>query len=311
MTRVPSDPPPQQPERREREAATLSERFELLEHLQAILEPLMTILGIVFLGLLLLDYSSVSLSGAAQARLDWTLQAIWVVFLVDFLLRFAVAPAKGLFLRRNWLAALSLALPFLRPLRAFRAARVLRSLSLARLVGGLNRAARVLREVTRGRRFAYVGLLTLVVVVAGAVGVLYFDRGVEGAPIRTFGDALWWSTTMVTTINSELYAVSPEARALAVLLRIYAVSVFGLITAAIATYLIGAASSAKPGETEEGAQLHAELASLRAEVGRLGDLLTGATAQSREAESTTEDTRGDGPAANAHRPPHPARRDET
>ena len=76
------------------------------------------------------------------------------MFLLDFMIPFAVAPSKRSFLRRNWLVALSLALPFPRPLRAFRAARALRSLSLARLLGGTNRGMRVLRQVTRGRQLA-------------------------------------------------------------------------------------------------------------------------------------------------------------
>jgi len=253
---------PRGTDRASRTVAVRGERSELLDHLQAILEPAMTVLGLVFLVLLLLDYASVGLSAAGQVRLDRSLQGIWVVFLLDFGIRFAVAPAKRPFLRHNWLAAVSLALPFLRPLRAFRAARALRSLSLVRLLGGLNRGMRVLRHVTRGRQFAYVGLLTVVVVLAGAVGVLSFDRGIAGAPIQTFGDALWWSSAMVTTINNEKYAVSAEARTIAVLQRIYAVSVFGFITGSIASYFIGTAKAAGP-TVDETVAVRAELAALR------------------------------------------------
>ncbi len=222
-----------------RKAIVRAERFELLAHLQATLEPAMVVLGLVFLGLLLLDYAVIDLGDRGQAWLDRALQVIWAIFLLDFGLRFVVAPAKMRFLRENWLGALSLALPFLRPLRFLRAARTLRSLSLVRLVGGINRGMRVLRRVTRGRQFAYVGGLTLLVTVTGAVGGLYFDRDAEGATIESFGDALWWAAALVTTVNSEKYAVSPEARVLAILIRIFAVSVFGFVTASIASYLIG------------------------------------------------------------------------
>ncbi len=43
---------------RRREVVQL-ERWELLEHLQAILESVMAVLGVVFLALLLFDYASV------------------------------------------------------------------------------------------------------------------------------------------------------------------------------------------------------------------------------------------------------------
>ena len=261
-----SSPPPPSA-RAEDRARARSERAELLDHLQALLEPLMVVLGFVFLALLLVDYAGLTLSGRQRVWFERTMTGIWVAFLADFLIRLVVAPSKLRFLRANWLTALSLALPFLRPLRVLRALRAVRSLSLVRLVGGVNRGMRVLRRVTRGRQFAYVGALTVLVVLAGAVGVLFFDRSVDGAPIQTFGDALWWSATMVTTINNEAYAVSAEARVIAVLMRVYAVSVFGFITASIASYLVGREAEARAGPEggEAVAGLRAELANLRQE----------------------------------------------
>lgn len=255
----------------EKKAIVRDQRWELLEQLQAILEPAMAGLGIVFLGLLLLDYSAIELSDAANSRLFWVLQAIWAVFLIEFAVRLIIAPARGEFLRSNWLGALSLVLPFLRPLRAFRAARALRSLSLVRFLGGINRGIRVVRAVTRGRQFAWVGALTVMVMIAGAVGVRYFDRGVEDAPIQSFGSALWWSSAMVTTINNELYAVSTEARVLAILMRIFAVSVFGYITASIATYFIGTAQAGTDVQQNTEA-LRAEIAALRQELAAAQDM---------------------------------------
>lgn len=252
-------------ERNEKRAVVRDERWELLDNLQAVLEPAMAGLGLLFLGLLLLDYSAIALSDEGSSRLYWALQAIWAIFLVEFAVRLIVAPAKGAFLRRNWLGALSLVLPFLRPIRAFQAARALRSLSLVRFLGGINRGIRVLRAVTRGRQFAWIGALTVVVMIAGAVGVRFFDRGVEDAPIQGLGDALWWSAAMVTTINNEFYAVSTEARVLAILMRIFAVSVFGYITASIATYFIGTAQDGADDGNETQA-LRAEIAALRLEM---------------------------------------------
>lgn len=241
------------------------ERFELLYHVSSLLEPAMVGLGIVFLVLLLMDFASIPLTILGEDRLGDVLQWIWVVFLVDFLLRFVIAPEKVDFLRKNWLGAFSLALPFLRPLRIFRLARVVRGTSLVRLLGGINRGMRVLRRITRGRQFAFVGGLTLFVVLAGAVGVRYFDRGYPDSPVRTFGDALWWSSTLVTTVNSELYVVSTEARVIALLQRLYALSIFGYITASIASYLIGADASAQ-GDSEREAVLREEVRALRREL---------------------------------------------
>ena len=259
----------------------LSERSELLGHVQAVTEPAMTGLGIVFLVLLLMDFGSVRLIIAGENRLGEILNAIWIVFLVDFLVRLVIAPAKGAFLRANVLTLLSLALPFLRPLRALRAVRAVRSLSLVRLLGGINRGMRVLRRVTRGRQLAYVGALTVMVVFAGAMGVLFFDRDVPDAPVQTFGDALWWSAAMVTTINNEKYAVSVEARVIAILQRIFAVSVFGFITASIASYLIGADADERRAADERD-RLAEEVRQLRVELAEFRSLLEPASGRATE-----------------------------
>lgn len=224
-------------------------------------------LGLIFLVLLLLDYSGTITGQREGFWLSRSLTVIWGIFLADFLLRFALAPNKQRFLKGNWLSAISLALPFLRPLRALRAVRAVRSLSLVRLLGGLNRGMRVLRRVTGGHQLAYLSGLTLVVVMAGAAGVWYFDRGVADSPISSFGDALWWSASMVTTINNEKFAVSAEARILAILLRIFAVSVFGFITATIATYLLGRDDAAT--DEASASDLSDQLEQLRREVSAL------------------------------------------
>jgi voltage-gated potassium channel len=240
----------------------------------------MVALGLAFLVLLVIDFSGLTLSLEQRVWLDRALTAIWIIFVVDFLLRLMIAPSKRSFLRANWLSAASLALPFLRPLRALQAVRAARSLSLVRLLGGANRGMRVLQHVTAGRKLAYVGALTILATLLGAVGVLFFDRYAEGATIHTFGDALWWSAAMVTTINNEKYAVTTEARFVAILLRVFAVSVFGFITASIASYLIGrqaveqsAAEGSEPELAEHLVAIRTEQAALRQEVAALREAI--------------------------------------
>lgn len=256
----------------EKEASS-RERFELLHHVSSLLEPVMVGLGLAFLVLLLLEFESVPIVIAGTDRLGDIMQTIWVIFLADFLLRFAIAPSKLSYLRSNWLGALSLALPFLRPLRAFRAARALRGVSLVRLLGGINRCMRALRRITRGRLMIYVAALTVAVVFAGASGVQLFERNYEDSPIQNFGDALWWSATLVTTMGSDLHVVSPEGRVIAFLQRLYALSIFGYITASIASYLICVdTSETKSIADAEQRALRDEVRELRRELQRLVDL---------------------------------------
>ena len=70
---------------------------------------------------------------------------------------------------------------------------------------------------------------------------------------------------MVTTINNEKYAVTAEGRVIAILLRVFAVSVFGFITASIASYLIGKQAAEQVPVEENGLGTEEHLAALRTE----------------------------------------------
>ncbi len=254
--------------------ALAEERESLRAQLFDWLDPVITALGLLALLLLLVEFAA-DLSPRQATWVGRAQLAIWAIFALEFAVQFTLAPAKLRYLRTHWLAAIAVALPALRVFRALRAVRVLRSLRLIRLIGGTNRAMRALREILRGRQFGYLVALTLLVVAASSAGIHVFERDQPDATIRTVGDAVWWVACTVTTVNSEKYAVSPEGRVLAVLLRIYAVAIFGLITANIASYLVGkrqaeaAAAATAVGALEAGdglAALVEEVRRLREEV---------------------------------------------
>ena len=263
-------------ERDARRRELAEERESLREQLFDWLDPVMTILGLVTAILLLVEFAA-DLSPRQAAWVGRAQQVIWAVFAVEFAVQFVLAPNKLRFLRTHWLAAISVPLPAFRAFRALRAARALRSLRLIRLIGGTNRAMKALRRILRGRQFGYLVAITVLAVAVGAVGSYFFKRDQAEASIRTFGDALWWAACMVTTINNEKYAVSPEGRVLAVLLRVYAAAIFGLVTANIASYFVGKRQEEAAAEGAVGAPdaaaMAEELRRLREEVQALTALL--------------------------------------
>jgi len=243
---------------------TTRERQEILEQLEEWLEAPLVILGFAWLALLLHE-----LVWGLTPLMEMAALVIWGVFVLDFLVRFAIAPAKLRFLRENLLTAVSLLLPALRVFRAVRILRVFRALRLARVVTGLNRGMRALGAAMSRRGFGYVVALTTMVAVVGAAGMYAFE-GAEGLP--TYGTALWWTAMIMTTMGSEYWPKTPEGRLLCLLLATYALAVFGYITASIASFFIG--RDAEDPEAEvAGAQdvreLRAEIAALRDELRRL------------------------------------------
>ena len=266
--------PDQEPDER-------SERWEALRDLEGWLERPMMVLGVAWLVLLVIE-----LVRGLSPALEWTATAIWIVFIADFALRLALAPERGAYLKRNWLTLISLAVPALRLFRALRALRVLRagralrSVRLVKVVASINRGMRALGRSMRRRHLGYVVALTTIVIVAGAAGMYAFEgdrAGAEGT-LRSYGDALWWTTMIMTTLGSDFWPRTAEGRVLCVLLALYAFAVFGYVTASLATYFIGREASAPDGELADAAaiaNLRRELALLREEVAAVRVALRG------------------------------------
>lgn len=175
-----------------------------------------------------------------------------------------LAPSKVRYLKKNWLTAISVALPALRAVRIPRVARALRGLSLVRLMTTLNRGSRALGQVVRQGQFGYVLLLMLLVTVTAAAGAYYFELNEPGATITTPGEAFWWAATLLTTMNSSLETITLEGRVIGLLLRFFALAASGYLTATIAVYLLGPGQGPQQAEADR-----AELREPRLQVARL------------------------------------------
>jgi len=250
------------------DAAAREDRWQELERLDEWLRTPMLLLSVAWLAIVLVE-----LLKGSSSLLEIFGTAIWIVFIAEFLLRFALAPEKAPFLRRNWLTILSLGVPafrLLRGLRVLRAARTLRGARLVRIVGTANRSMNALKATLARRRFGYVIGLTALVIALGAAGMLSFEPAgeVEGG-FASYGDALWWTGMLVSTIGSAFWPVTTEGRILCVLLSLYGLAVFGYITASFASFFIGRDADSPRGEvagSKELALLTAEIAALRREL---------------------------------------------
>ncbi|NLC58254.1 MAG: potassium channel family protein [Armatimonadetes bacterium] len=208
------------------------------EWLEDAIELPMVALSLVFLALVILEIA-VSLSPSWSRLVSLAQWGIWTLFAFEFVIKLALAPDKRTYLRRNWLAVLSVGLPFLRVFRSLRAVRALRALKLARLAALTGRSTRQVLGVLQHRGAGYVALITLLVTFFGAAGMFLVERGHPGSEIRTFGDALWWSAASITSVGSNLAPVTPEGRFLAVTIFLFGMVVIGYITALLASYFVG------------------------------------------------------------------------
>jgi voltage-gated potassium channel len=217
------------------------ERWKLTARVVRMLETPMLVLSVIWTTLLILE-----LTRGLSPWLELVNDLVWAAFVAEFALEFLVAPDKRVYLRKRWVTALSLALPALRLLRlarvgrAARLFRATRGLRLARVLAAINRGMRSLTIAFRRRGLGYLLMLTVVITATGAAGMYRFELDAPGGPgFPDYTSALWWTAMLLTTMGSDYWPQTAEGRILCLLLAIYALAVFGYLTAAVAAYFVG------------------------------------------------------------------------
>ena len=159
--------------------------------------------------------------------LNGVMSLLYLVFVVDYLARLTLAPRRARWFFRHLVDLAIVALPFLRPLRLLR---------LLILIKVMHRAG---SDAIRGRvAFYAAGSATLLVYVA-SLAMLQTERSAPDANITSFGDAIWWSITTVTTVGyGDTYPVTVTGRVIAGLLMIGGISLLGVITATVASWIV-------------------------------------------------------------------------
>lgn len=213
-------------------------RLRILHRIEKVLATPMAVFGLIWIALMV-----VKLGWGLSRFGDIMVTLIWMIFILDFLLRLTIAPRKLRYLRRNWLTVITLVLPALRIVRFTGMLRVLvqlRGWQLVRILGSINRGMQALDKAMRRRGLGYILALTLIVIIAGAAGMLSFEKNLpQGAGLNDFGTAIWWTAMIMTTMGTDYWPRTPEGRILCLFLAIYAFAMFGYVTGAIASYFVG------------------------------------------------------------------------
>ncbi|MEJ1179569.1 MULTISPECIES: potassium channel family protein [unclassified Pseudarthrobacter] len=195
--------------------------------------------------------------------LELVIWTTWGLFGIDYLVNLTLARNRSHWFFRNIHELIILVLPVLRPLR------------LLRLVTLLKVLHRTAGRSLRGPVLTYVLSAAVLVTYVGAVAILDAERGAEGSNINNFGDALWWAAVSITTVGyGDHFPVTLVGRLVAVGLLLGGIALLGVITAAVASWLVEAVSVKVADETEATeASLRREVANLSQQVQRLTDLL--------------------------------------
>jgi voltage-gated potassium channel len=205
--------------------------------------------------------------GLAFGVLNVILYALWAAFAIDYLIRLALADRRWRWFFRHILDFAIVVLPFVRPLRLLRLIVIVESLQKA------------FGDAIRGRVVIYTAGSAVLLVYAASLAVLDAERSDPNAHIKNFGDAVWWSVTTITTVGyGDFYPVTLNGRLVAVLLMIGGISLIGMITATVASWIVQRV--AEEDNTKQ--------AATAAQIDQLQSQITELTARLADKHSTTD-----------------------
>jgi voltage-gated potassium channel len=213
--------------------------------------------------------------GSEHLVVELVMFLIWAAFLADFVITMALTEKRKRWTLMNIVNLAVVVLP------VFRSLRLLRVVSLLRV---LNRATSL---AFRQRIMYYVVSSASLLTYIGALAVLDAERDAEGANILNFGDALWWAFVTITTIGfGDHFPITTEGRLIAVGLAVAGISLIGLVTVTMGTWVM--ATLQKMGEEEladeEDDDLELELIKVRHRREELALELNGAVEREAELE---------------------------
>lgn len=198
--------------------------------------------------------------GRTKDVLEVILAVTYVLFVVDYLVRLGLASHRSRWFFQHLIDLAIVALPFLRPLRLLRLLVLFSALQKA--VGG----------AIRGRVITYTAFSSILLIYVASLAILEEERAVEGSVIKNLGDAVWWSITTVTTVGyGDLSPVTTGGRVVAVFLMIGGISLVGLVTATLASWVIEKVSDE---DTANTAVTTAQIVELRLDMQQRIDALT-------------------------------------
>ena len=99
------------------------------------------------------------------------------------------------------------------------------------------REGRTVAHLHLRERLAAIALFSIVVDLVGSAIVFMFERDAPGTKITTIGDSLFWTTTQLLTVSSQLpNPISTGGRITDVFLQFYAISIVAALAGSFGAF---------------------------------------------------------------------------
>jgi hypothetical protein len=109
-------------------------------------------------------------------------------------------------------------------------------------------------------RLVFIIVATVVLDAVASVLVFFFERHADGTEITTLGDSVFWTSTQLLTVSSQLpNPISTAGRVLDVFLQAYAISVVAMLAGSFGAFFHRRGIERDPPEIPQGAKTGAGL----------------------------------------------------
>lgn len=201
---------------------------------------LLFVLSIVFILAYSLAVLLEPLSLQANTAVILTVLVIWLIFIVDYIVRVVLSTRRWHFFYTHIPDLIAVVVPIFRPLVQ------LGNVTAIPYFKRKSGAAERLRLIIFAIAFIALFIYTI------SLAVLAAERHAPGATITTFGDAVWWAfVTMTSTGYGDFVPITVRGRVYAVLLMFGGLSIIGIISATVLSYLTERIASRVSGRAVE------------------------------------------------------------
>ncbi len=163
--------------------------------------------------------------------------AICLVFLYDFIIRFKKAENKLKFMRWGWIDLIASIPTF----DFIRAGRLLRLIRLIRIIRAFRSTKDVIHHVFKNKikgTLTSVAIIAVLMLLLSSIAILEFETAPD-SNIKTAEDAIWWSYVTITTVGyGDKYPVTTEGRIIAGMLMTVGVGLFMTYTAFVSSWFV-------------------------------------------------------------------------